>query len=410
MGGTARLKSSRRVGWLLAATAAAAPLACGGDAPTTSPADPNHATIVVHVSLTGNAVSRQGITAVAEGKSLAFTRSGTVTLSNVAPGPDSVVLAAVPTNCAVDSTAWHFAAAAGRTTSVHFAVDCIGGYAYASITPSGTDIFYIDEAGQTRQLTTDFGLHFPVSWSPDGQHLLIQKYDSASRQTIEIASLDGTPARPFVVTPSDFYDRESTFSPDGSHVAFCRIHTVGTVQGTQIEIADATGGNLRPLLEPSATNIDCYPSWSPDGRRIALWTDRLGSTGFALATVNSHGTDLRRIGPSLNVASPTGWSFDGAKVASATVGPAPGVTPVVFKQFVAVVPATGGAVADPVPGVAESFGFGWSPRGEKLALSMVDQAGGNNYFNMLVNADGSSPTPIAPNVLSPGPSVRARRS
>src|SRR6185437_12418309 len=197
------------------------------------------------------------------------------------------------------------------------------------------------------------------------------------------------------------------FSPDGSHVAFCRLHTVGTVQGTQIEIADAAGGNLRPLLQPSAANFDCYPSWSPDGRRLALWTDRLGppGTGFTLATVNSDGTNLRRIAPSVNVVSTTGWSFDGAKVASAIVTPAPGVTPVVFKQFVGVVPATGGAFADPVPGVAESFAFAWSPHEEKLALSMVDQAGGHNYFSMLVNADGSSPIPIAPNVLSTGQPV-----
>jgi Tol biopolymer transport system component len=147
-------------------------------------------------------------------------------------------------------------------------------------------------------------------------------------------------------------DEDSSWSPDGSHIAFSR-------EGTLI-VADADGsGQL--LLGPGVE-----PAWSPDGRRIAFVHD--GAVWSAAP--NGAGALQLAGGPSDHAPS---WSPDGRTVAF-TRDP----------NFLEVVPASGGSVLELARGAnLGSRPFAWSRDSRSLVYA-------NAYILYRVAADAST--------------------
>jgi Tol biopolymer transport system component len=107
------------------------------------------------------------------------------------------------------------------------------------------------------------------------------------------------------------------WSPDGSNLAFqynlvdSRYADSFNLQAG-IWIVDADGSGLRQVTQRTPGNSwDFGPQWSPDGTRLAFFRLELGSNKEAIFTVNTDGTDERRVTPAtLNAANPN-WSPNG---------------------------------------------------------------------------------------------------
>ncbi len=77
--------------------------------------------------------------------------------------------------------------------------------------------------------------------------------------------------------------RYAQISPDGNQIAFC-------YQG-DIYIVDAIGGEARLLT--GSDGYESNPTWSPDGKRIAFMSNRDGHR--SIYTMSALGGDVKRI-------------------------------------------------------------------------------------------------------------------
>jgi Tol biopolymer transport system component len=65
-------------------------------------------------------------------------------------------------------------------------------------------------------------VHVPLSWSPDGKHLLFGAGDESSRRmSLRVLSSDGRTTDPFAATKAGGSIRGGGFSPDGHWVVLC---------------------------------------------------------------------------------------------------------------------------------------------------------------------------------------------
>ncbi len=391
-----------RLGWTTPAAsargtllAALAIVACTGDGPTT-PASTASATIVVKAVVTGNALSPSGFGVFVAGEMLGFTNSASQTITNVTPGPDTAIVFRLSKNCFADSLAHHLTAVAGQTVTVQVAVECIGGFAYARQTIVGADVLYLDENGQTTQLSSAPGEHAAASWSPDGKHLVITIEDQRAHGTLDIAALDGTLSHALTTPPANATDIYPTFSHDGTKVMFCRESSGGGV--AHIMLIDPSGTNERALRAGSDSVFNCDPSWSPDDSRISMFTNEFaGSDGYyALATVAADGTDLKELARGFDGVIFTGWSPNGRLIAVAADLQTP-----FLEQLVGLVPAAGGPMVPAWPDTTTSYFFHWSPDGSKLALAIADVKSPTNvvYSGWVINSDGTSAVQVCPNIV-----------
>ena len=374
---------------LLAAAALGA--ACGRDSTTGPARGAATSALTIHVTMTGNVFVSRPLQMLVAGRTLAFARSGDTTL-DLRPGVDTAYLVRLTSACAVDAKSRIFTIPENDTAHVSFTADCIGGFAYSRAKPEGADIMYVDESGDSTQLTFGEGQRFADSWSPDGKHLLLRRILEDESQSIEVASIDGTPAHPLTTPPAGFDDSYPRYSPDGTRVVFCREPR--TVNGsTEVMLIQADGTGEHPVLQPSSGTYDCAPSWSPDGTRFAFMTNRLGEPGtFQVASMRTDGTDVRLLVPDLWEASDTGWSPDGRLIAFNTL------LPPNYRQVVGLVSPDGGPMTVPWRGLQSPVDFFWGPNASRIAIALVDNAPPRRETAAIVNTDGSLVATLAPNV------------
>jgi len=98
----------------------------------------------------------------------------------------------------------------------------------------------------------------PVTWSPDGTHLLWWDHRSGGW---DLWRRDADGSNPANLTPETTGGcRSPSFSPDGSRIAFMRDDPAG------LWIMNADGSDMRQLSERG--HRDVPPQWSPDGARL----------------------------------------------------------------------------------------------------------------------------------------------
>jgi WD40 repeat protein len=153
----------------------------------------------------------------------------------------------------------------------------------------GLRVFVSNPDGSDPTMVLDWGQ--PVgglAWSPSGQELaasLETCADDECRPDIYTFNLDGSGLAD--LTPDLLPDRDPSWSPDGSKIAF------GTVRSSNNEVfvlkSDGTG----------ATNLsnhpgnDFDPNWSPDGNRIAFV--RTDASGTAIWLMDADGSAQLRL-------------------------------------------------------------------------------------------------------------------
>ena len=161
-----------------------------------------------------------------------------------------------------------------RGTRTRFTAPATGDNSRPVWGPDGAEIFFAsnragsvnihakraDGVGEARQLTSALELQRPLSFTPDGRVLAIQKSHLESVMDILTMSMDpeGEP-EPFIVTPAN--ERAARFSPDGRFVAYVSDESgrdevyVQPYPGPGGKIAISTGGGNGPV-------------WSADGNEL----------------------------------------------------------------------------------------------------------------------------------------------
>src|SRR6202045_4465947 len=147
---------------------------------------------------------------------------------------------------------------------------------FAVVSPDGKYVAFTDSTGlYLRQISSgetrpwgvpkDFIAH-PNSWFPDGTHLLVTRFEGASRipSLWRLSLLGGSPLK--------LMDNAAAgaVSPDGSRIAYIP----GPKFGSELWLMDSDGANRRKIAvaetadKPLGSRI--WPAvWSPTGQRIA---------------------------------------------------------------------------------------------------------------------------------------------
>ncbi len=207
---------------------------CGGgdssnpDGPTgpTGPT-PTSGSISVRATTTGENIDGDGYTVSVGTSSPVISVSGTVTVTNVPAGSNSVELADVALNCFVTGRNPRVVAVTGgQTVQVEFQITCI-------VPREGRLAFNTERDGNSE---------------------------------IYLMHSDGT--GPVNLTNHPAFDANPAWSPDGSRIAF----TTQRDGNLEIYVMNANGTNQVRLTNNNV--VDGHPSWSPDGKRIAFLSQR----------------------------------------------------------------------------------------------------------------------------------------
>lgn len=121
----------------------------------------------------------------------------------------------------------------------------------------------------------------PLSFSPDGRHLLIFQHTNGRFGTIAVVpTAGGGTVRPIGRTQSTccFFGSPASWSPDGRHIAFAGfLRNPGLPAGqSAVFVSDATGQHIRRLTDWGTWTTSAR--WSPSGTWIAF--DRVNTGNF----------------------------------------------------------------------------------------------------------------------------------
>jgi Tol biopolymer transport system component len=156
---------------------------------------------------------------------------------------------------------------------------------------------------------------FSPSWSPDGSTIAFKRIHpccGGPPDSLWIMRSDGSGARQLsavTATGGDF--ARAAWSPDGGHLAFL---APGNSLNYDIFVVNADGTGQTNITE--SIEDELWPSWSPDGTRIAFTRAALGSSSLdtGVFVVNADGSNTTRIGSSSVPVTTVLWSPDGTRV------------------------------------------------------------------------------------------------
>ena len=170
-----------------------------------------------------------------------------------------------------------------------------------------------------RRLTTDTGLTYQPSLSPDGK-LVAYASDRSGEGNLDIWKKQVAGGEPVRLTNHPADDHEPAFSADGSRIAFRSER-----DGGGIYVISAIGGNER-LIASQGLN----PQFSPDGRYIAFKSRISGSgvvQGKIYVVASTGGPPPRQLQPEFAHADHPVWSPDGKYLLFAGSPERPPLTP-----------------------------------------------------------------------------------
>jgi len=130
---------------------------------------------------------------------------------------------------------------------------------------------------------------FIGGWAPDDDAIIYYSA-SVSRQEGQVCTIkpDGSELRVVVAEPST-YQVEPAFSPKGSLIVYRAI--IGGVH--DIWVLDLTTGQRTNIT--ADPQVDIEPAWSPDGEWIVFGTLERGQPNFDLYVMRRDGSDRRRL-------------------------------------------------------------------------------------------------------------------
>jgi Tol biopolymer transport system component len=172
---------------------------------------------------------------------------------------------------------------------------------YLRGSPLTTGIWIVDTAGVVGPQVLRGEWH-ETDWSPDGTRLAITYAGNQG-----IYSIQPTGAGLQAITTQGSRPR---WSPTGNQLAFQRFDTTGT---GSIWIVSQDGTGLRSLV-PTGTESWSNPDWSPDGTRLVHVRRPLSANGGAIFVMDTTGHAELRLTTDNGYMDPT-WSPDGQWIA-----------------------------------------------------------------------------------------------
>ena len=114
-----------------------------------------------------------------------------------------------------------------------------------------------------------------VNGAPDNAEIYSMKDDGTDKKRLTFHSAT---------------DRQPTWSPDRSKIAFVSTRATGT---SKVFIMDADGLNVKQVTFGSGN--DTKPNWSPDGTKLVFLSDRIAAVPTQVYTVKIDGSELTRV-------------------------------------------------------------------------------------------------------------------
>jgi eukaryotic-like serine/threonine-protein kinase len=121
------------------------------------------------------------------------------------------------------------------------------------------------EAQKIGQITPELCVQSLLTWSPDGEDLVVAELSSASSTRLRRINVRTGDTRALTSPPPSVRDGAPAFSPDGTLLAFLRGWDPG-----EIDVMRADGGGFRRVFK--ATEQLTGLAWTPDGRHLLYTT------------------------------------------------------------------------------------------------------------------------------------------
>lgn len=158
--------------------------------------------------------------------------------------------------------------------------------------PGYTHVYVVSaDGGAPRQLTFGaFNETGPLSWSPDGKHLLVTgnrtenwRREPVNTEIYEVSVAD-TAIKP--LTSRTGPDASAVISPDGKTIAYLGYDDkLLSYHNVQLYLMDRDGGNARSITSGLDRTIDAV-EWSADGRNLYIQYDDRAITKVGRVTLN----------------------------------------------------------------------------------------------------------------------------
>jgi Tol biopolymer transport system component len=179
--------------------------------------------------------------------------------------------------------------------------------AFTRVTDAGRVVYLMNADGTDAQRITPLdgelreGYESP-SFSPDGKRLVV----AGDVGGIFVIGTDGTGLKA-LVDDDAYEDREPTFSPDGTKIAWLRTTSGSTPQDdgteavtsekTDLWIMDADGSDQKRLAASAGPDQVGPPAFSPDGKKIAYVVENTDATDLDrhLWVINADGTGAKAL-------------------------------------------------------------------------------------------------------------------
>jgi len=181
-------------------------------------------------------------------------------------------------------------------------------------TPNGNDIWTMNANGTNPVALTDNDwAEYEPQWNPFGTKIAFTSNREAVLQGLsfdanwDVYTMDAGGSGVTNLTNSPSYDFGSTWSPDGSKIAFATDRD----GNFEIYVMDQFGGNLINLTNNSAN--EGHPAWSPDGSKIAFFSNRNGND--EIYVMNADGSGQTRLTNNSAIDYLPNWSPDSTKIA-----------------------------------------------------------------------------------------------
>lgn len=161
-------------------------------------------------------------------------------------------------------------------------------------------IFIADGDGTNMQVLFNYTNVRRVTVNPDQTRVVIDNGDD-----IFAANIDGSNLTPIADDP-DIFEFASSFSPDGTEIAYITIDDLNLIYGIWIMNADGTG--KRNILIDNLSVLR-HPRWSPDGMKISFFMISEGTP--IIWVMDSNGSDKGNLTSPTDFARQADWSSDG---------------------------------------------------------------------------------------------------